>query len=1243
MNPFLLGNQTSTKSGFRKGRNTVSGNRYVSKESIRIRNRRMKDWVHKSARRKDSFGAVSRKENLVCALLNVDGMTDSSFADVKEVLSSKRPDVCLLLETKRRFEEEESCIDVLGYDVTEYRRSDIAGDKGGGGLAIYTRKADGLVFKDFDPDLPDQALAFVRNERAWKTVETSNGKTAICTVYAGFQSHDDMNADWNNSLYSVLRMEVASLRRDGFRVVLLGDFNGHVGDNPATGGIVGNKTDINRNGRRFLDFLHDTNCVHVNGYQNLATGIWTRQRAGVSSVIDYGVIAQEHLKSVKSMFIDDQGLHGGGSDHNWIFLDLDDSFVKKIRVSNLPIKRASWNLTPNQDWSGFQDMLNILVDETDKTLDATDLSKRVADILVKAGAEKIGFRSKSVKKSMIATMLPRDLVAELQLKRQMEKDWKSKSTLFSSTPVAQRTEEMQDSLLRAEKAFQEQRSSVEKSFFIFRGNDRAKVLKKCSGNSQEARKYFWSYVNKKHLQSSEIDAVLTEDGVLHCSPEDVIHEVEGHLVRLYSGDLDPIPPDVPANDHGYASNLCPPFTTSDPSCDHPYSSSASPRLPTSDGSGSLETDPDGWMNRDFILSDIVQAVKTLKCNKAVGIDHIPNEFLINGGTKFWNLLTLLYNKVKKSGVFPPGWNKGRVTLVHKKGSKEKLGNYRPLTVIVSLSGLYSRLLNERLTRAVETHGLLGEIQNGFRKGRMGADNSFILNTILWKQKALKKKVHMAFIDLVKAYDMVDRNILWEKMSGFGFDGEFLSSLKSIYTGDSVQAEVNGVSTRPVYLRRGLRQGCSLSPMLFALYIADMGQAISLSSEGFRVGNVVVSGLLFADDLLLLAHDPGGLLQLLSLVKRHADLLRMEINTGSDKSEVVSPNGAEGDMWQVLDNNGGAILSLRQVTRYKYLGNTTMTSMYKIGQEKQKQCVAKAIKYKGSCVYMSRNGPDVVDMVSATWSNIAIPSIMYGTEMIPFSETNIKELEKAQNQVAKYALGVPIGTPGVCAQIELGFEPVRQVLYQNQLKFYSRLLKMDSSRWVKQAFLDHQTSAWRSPYISYITNIRSKLGLYEMPMTVGRLLKFIRGYFVNITNDALASLSLSWLPPIKSFTRQPYVQEGAASSTLSQFRYNVAPIGNKYPRVGKVSTQYYCPLCPCPVLNTVAHLALFCPYIELVRREQTSLSSFRNICTFKGFSEAYMFQLIINGMDWNENPVVSGDFLRTGHELKLLMDCWLNKW
>ena len=106
--------------------------------------------------------------------------------------------------------------------------------------------------------------------------------------------------------------------------------------------------------------------------------------------------------------------------------------------------------------------------------------------------------------------------------------------------------------------------------------------------------------------------------------------------------------------------------------------------------------------------------------------------------------------IKKSGVMPKGWNRGLVTLVHKKGPREDLSNYRPLTVIISLCGLYSKILNERLEEAVEHHKLLGEIQNGFRKDRGSNDNSYILDTLLWKARAKGYKVHMGFIDLHKA-------------------------------------------------------------------------------------------------------------------------------------------------------------------------------------------------------------------------------------------------------------------------------------------------------------------------------------------------------------------------------------------------------------------------------------------------------------------------------------------------------------
>ena len=108
-------------------------------------------------------------------------------------------------------------------------------------------------------------------------------------------------------------------------------------------------------------------------------------------------------------------------------------------------------------------------------------------------------------------------------------------------------------------------------------------------------------------------------------------------------------------------------------------------------------------------------INKLKNGKAKGWDSIPNEALKNLPEEMISMITLLFNKIKSSGVLPKNWNRGRITLVHKYGLRELLGNYRPITVIISLSGLYSKVLNERLVQVVEKHDLLGEVQNGFRK------------------------------------------------------------------------------------------------------------------------------------------------------------------------------------------------------------------------------------------------------------------------------------------------------------------------------------------------------------------------------------------------------------------------------------------------------------------------------------------------------------------------------------------------
>ena len=484
--------------------------------------------------------------------------------------------------------------------------------------------------------------------------------------------------------------------------------------------------------------------------------------------------------------------------------------------------------------------------------------------------------------------------------------------------------------------------------------------------------------------------------------------------------------------------------------------------------------------------------------------------------------------------------------------------------------------------------------------------------------------------------------MWRKLSSIGFGGHFLKTIQSIYTDDSVQCEVNGLKTRQIYLRRGLRQGCSLSPLLFNLYISTLGHALTLSNLGIKVGRVYISGLLFADDLVVIARTKSGLLKLIALVKRHADALNLNLNTEKNKSEVLAQTGNEGDTWDLVDACGATILSLKQVMQYKYLGTQVYTTMAKTVREKLKQCESKARQYKGSCISISHDGPDVVDMIVATWCNIAVPSILFGCEMIPFTDTVIDNIERIQSQIAKYALGLPSSAANICAQTELGFQPSRRVMYGTQLHYYNRVLSLSNQRWVKQALDDHMSMQWESPYIKYLLKIRTELGLISLPRD-NKLNSVLNTFFINKINCDIQNLSLPGVLPMKSFSRLRYTSECAQSECIAKFRYNIVDIGHRIPRPGTYNRKRFCPLCPVRTANTPSHVAFFCPALEHTRKHLTSISSFRNMCSAKYFSEVKMYQLYLNGKDWNEVPVDLEVYIERGKDLQELLDDFNSQW
>ena len=1178
----------------------------------------------KAAKLRDSIGVVQSKKLLRTSFLNVDGLNELTLDDVSSTVTSKDSDIVFLVETKRREEETGIDISLPGYTLHEARRSNLAGDKDGGGIALYTKLTDGILFKRHLPNIIDQADAFVNNERVWMVVESQKCKTAICGLYLGCQYGDDRHGDWNDAIYRVVQQEAFALRSKGYRVCYLGDFNGHIGNTPGQG-IIGNTSDINPNGRRFLNFLQITNSRHINGEcrvpgqwtTRLAKGLWTRQRSGHSSIIDFGVISSEHLHSVVSMEIDDQGKYGGGSDHNWIFLDLSDKFVKQKRISNQPVRKERWNIKEDQDWSGFSEHILESVSSLD-TSSVNNLASSISASILRALHATIGLKSKSRKTK--PRLLPPDLVKELVLRRELEKNWKT----LNSAAANSASEEVS----RAEKLYLEQKSRVSDLLLLHRQSKRRDILDQCKGGTPQARKNFWSHVSPSKKQSSDISAVVDPvSGVIRCKLEEIKSEVEKHLTSVFQGSYEKI---------GKPDQVYRKPPKSIPGClpDHTYPVNPSPSLPKQDSSSTVESDPTGWLNLAFVTQEVDKMIKTLKNGKAKGWDHIPNEALKNLPLQMVSMITLLFNKIKNSGTLPKGWNRGRVTLVHKRDLRELLGNYRPITVLISMSGLYSRVLNARLSCVSEEHKLLGEVQNGFRKGRGGSDNSFVLDTVIWKAKATRSKLYMSFLDISKAYDSVNRDILWRKLYSLGIKGEFLSSLKSLYTDDCIDCEVNGLLTRPIFLRRGLRQGCSLSPLLFALYISDVGTDIMLSQLGFSLGSICVSGLLFADDIVLIARTSAGLKMLLALVKSRFDELKLTIS--EDKSQVISP---EDESWDLLDSSSNVEMSLKQVALYKYLGTWTYDSMYKTGVEKQKQCVKTATKYKGSCIYVSRMGPDIVDVVLCTWLNVAIPAILNGCDMIPFCETRIEEVERIQAQVAKFALGVSSSTSNICAQTELGMKSFRQHLYERQLKFYFRVIYLPEDRWVHQAMSEHFSGGWKSPYLMYISSVRTTLGIFGAPSDPRVCRQLASEHFLQKTNSVAANLA--WIRPQEGFSRLPYVCEDDLSAVITEFKFENEGLGNKQPRQGR-PRQPFCPVCPVRVTNCGLHLLFCCSSLSSLRAE-SGITTFMNLCAWKGFSVKDSYDIFVNGEDSNRSPVSVTDYLYRGKCMQSMRKLWFSKW
>ena len=221
-------------------------------------------------------------------------------------------------------------------------------------------------------------------------------------------------------------------------------------------------------------------------------------------------------------------------------------------------------------------------------------------------------------------------------------------------------------------------------------------------------------------------------------------------------------------------------------------------------------------------------------------------------------------------------------------------------------------MKKRITPIIEDQ--LSESQMGFRKGKGTRDAIFQLRMIGERSLRMGRKLYLCFVDYQKAFDRVKHDKLVEVMEKAGIPDLERRLIINLYWNQHASVRVEGENSKSFSIRRGVRQGCIISPILFNLYSEFMIREALEGLKGIQFGGQNVTNLRYADDAVLIADSRKKLQRMLNKLNAKCKTYGMAMNVKKTKVMVMSKEG------KVKCNIKLDQEVLEQVDRYKYLGS-----------------------------------------------------------------------------------------------------------------------------------------------------------------------------------------------------------------------------------------------------------------------------------------------------------------------------------
>jgi len=290
--------------------------------------------------------------------------------------------------------------------------------------------------------------------------------------------------------------------------------------------------------------------------------------------------------------------------------------------------------------------------------------------------------------------------------------------------------------------------------------------------------------------------------------------------------------------------------------------------------------------------------------------------------------------------------------------------------------IFSNCVLDRIKEKADQ--IIGHYQGGFRADRSTTDQMFIIRQLYQKSWEFDKEIHTLFVDFKKAYDSIHRESLLNIMKEFHFPKKLVNLVSISVMETLIRVQVGNSITDPATVNSGLRQGGSLSPILFNVVLEKVIREIKMGpNEGIRLQDTSIGLLAYADDIVLMEESQNRLKTLFNRLYKVASKVGLSVNEGKTEYMFSSRRGLPFCQSIKIDQ-----YEFKRVEQFKYLGSI-LTEKNNVANE-----VAARIQDGNKCyglfkVLSSRAVSQ--RMKEQLYASLIRPVVLYGSETWPLKK------------------------------------------------------------------------------------------------------------------------------------------------------------------------------------------------------------------------------------------------------------------